>query len=145
MPKIARGCGTGASSVTSSSAQSGPPAGLRSPLASRSRTDVPSPNATTRSSRTSPACGSRAPGERKVVSRIAGALEPATWPAEAGPLPGSGRLPGRRGGLRRLHMRHGQAEPARLADEVEVQPARGATRQRRDDDLVVAVAIDGVL
>src|SRR3954466_1912094 len=73
MPKIARGFGTGASSVTSASLWTGPSAAERSPLARRSRT-VPSANATISSPRTSPATGSDSPAGRNVAKRTAGIL-----------------------------------------------------------------------
>src|SRR5919197_4845822 len=70
MPKIARGLGTGASSVTALRSCAAPSAGVRSPLARRSST-VPPENATTWSPRTSPAIGSVLPSGRKVASFIA--------------------------------------------------------------------------
>src|SRR4051812_4855416 len=73
MPKIARGFGTGASSVTSASLWTGPSAAERSPLARRSRT-VPFANATISSPRTSPATGSDCPAGRNVAKRTAGIL-----------------------------------------------------------------------
>src|SRR3954452_12534367 len=74
MPKIARGCGTGASSVTPATSCAGPAAGVRSPDARRSRT-VPCVNSTTWSPRTSPATGSVMPSGRKVASFIATRLD----------------------------------------------------------------------
>ena len=74
MPKIARGRGTGASSVTSASAIGRAVGGVRSPVARRSRT-VPVANATTSSPRTSPAVGLGRAGARNVASRI-GSAEP---------------------------------------------------------------------
>src|SRR4051812_34485532 len=68
MPKIARGRRTGASSSTPASGSSGPPAGVRSPEASRSSTVVPGSKRATVSPRTSPAVGSGAPGARNVAS-----------------------------------------------------------------------------
>src|SRR3954469_11102080 len=67
MPKITRGWGTGASSLTPESGYASPSAGVRSPDASRSST-VPDENATISSPRTSPATGSELPAGRKVAS-----------------------------------------------------------------------------
>src|SRR5579862_7254658 len=42
-------------------------------------------------------------------------------------------------------MRDRKPEPPSLRNQVELQPFRHALRQRRDDDLVVAAEVDGVL
>src|SRR3954470_12071301 len=71
MQKMAGGRGTGASRLTSARAWDAPVAGERSPEARRSRT-LPVSKATISSPLTSPACGSEAPGARKVASFMAG-------------------------------------------------------------------------
>src|SRR6201989_1169227 len=77
MQKIARGT-WGASSVTVSSANAPPPAGVRSPERSRSRTVVPSSNATTVSSRTSAARGRGS----SLVVKVASFMRRRTLPGE---------------------------------------------------------------
>src|SRR6185503_5990491 len=77
MQKIARGM-CGASSVTSPSANASPPAGARSPERRRSRTVVPSSNATIVSSRTSPARGAAS----ALVVKVASFMRRRTLPGE---------------------------------------------------------------
>src|SRR6185503_15491686 len=77
MQKIARGM-CGASSVTSPSATDSPAAGERSPERSRSRTVVPSSNATIASSRTSPARGAAS----WLVVNVASFMRRRTLPGE---------------------------------------------------------------
>src|SRR5262245_18052036 len=76
MQYTAPGRGTGASSVTSASGHASPDAGVRSPLASRSTTVAPPPNATASSPRTSPATGASAPGGMNVASLTTGEAMP---------------------------------------------------------------------
>src|SRR5947209_3621241 len=46
---------------------------------------------------------------------------------------------------RREHVRYRETKPARLADQVELQPPRNPKRKRGDDDLVVVAEVDRVL
>src|SRR5579875_367160 len=136
---MAPGRGIGASSSTSARAQSPSPGSAGAP-ARTSTTDSPEARAWTRPSRTSPACGVSLPGARKVASFI-GERGYRSGPSDRmTSLPRAHRLAGFRG-----HVGHGEPERSRLADQIELEPAREPKRQCGDDDLVVVAEVDGVV
>src|SRR5947209_2494873 len=130
MAYIVPGRGTGASSATSPRAQERSSAVAAAASDSTSGTVAPPASACTRPSDTNPPSGRALSGGRKVARRIPPGTLYRDWM--------------RRRDTRR-HVRDRTPEGAGLGDHVEPQPARDAERQRRDDDLVVAVAVYGVL